>query len=107
IFGLLLIPAHAITLALYFRRQKGIQGARGLAVGWLIAAAAGVICAGPLLVLGWEQRGQVAWIANNQSSSGLNTLLTLSGSALVTVVIAGVIAIALIVSSEAAGARRV
>jgi mannosyltransferase len=106
IFGLLLIPAHAITLALYFRRQQGIQDARKLATGWLIAAVAGVICSSPLLVLGWEQRGQVAWIANNQSSSGLNTLVTLSGSALVTVVIAGVIAIALIVSSEAAGARR-
>ncbi len=106
IFGLLLIPAHAITVALHWRRRGGDQDARRLAAGWLAAALAGVVLSSPLLLLGWDQRGQVAWIANNQSSSGLSTLLTLSGSALVTVVIAGIIAIALILSSEATGTRR-
>jgi len=101
IFGLLLIPAHAVTVALRYRREKGGQGAKALAIEWLVAAVAGVLLSGPLLVLGFEQRGQVAWIAHNQSSSGLYTLVTLSGSALVTVVVAGVIAIALILSSEA------
>ncbi len=65
-----------------------------------------MVLSSPLLLLGFEQRGQVAWIAINQSSSGLSTLLTLSGSALVTVVIGGIIAIALILGSEAAGPRR-
>jgi mannosyltransferase len=103
IFGLLLLPAHAITVALHYRRRRGDQDARKLAVGWLIAAMAGVICASPLLVLGWEQRGQIAWIAINQSS--FSTLLTLTGSLLVSVVVSGIIAITLIISLEAAGTR--
>ncbi len=100
IFGLLLIPAHAVTVALHYRRVGGGQDARKLATGWLAAALAGVVISSPLLVLGFEQRGQVAWIANNKSSSGLHTLLTLSGSALVTVVVAGVIALSLVLSSD-------
>lgn len=118
IFGLLLIPAHAVTVALHYRRNRGEQQGGGqhgggqqggglegkaLAIGWLVAAAVGVVISSPLLVLGWEQRGQVAWIANNQSSSGLYTLVTLSGSTLVTLVVAGVIALGAILSSEAAG----
>ncbi len=100
IFGLLLLPAHAVTVALRYRRQRGDQVAKRLFVGWLVAAVVAVVISSPLLVLGWEQRGQVAWIANNQSSSSLYTLLTLSGSVLVTVVVGGVIALALILSSD-------
>src|SRR5579863_2376094 len=79
IFGLLLIPAHAFTVAFEIRRRGLSPDSRKLALGWLIAGVAGVVCASPLLVLGYEQRGQVAWIANNQSSSGLSTLVTLAG----------------------------
>jgi mannosyltransferase len=106
IFGLLLIPAHAITLALYWGRRRGDRGARTLAVGWLAAAAVGVVIASPLLVLGWRQRGQVAWIANNKSSSGLGTLLTLPGSALVTLALASVIVLALVLSTDVGGGSR-
>lgn len=106
IFGLLLIPAHAVTVALAYRRLRGSQDARRLAVGWLVAAVAGVVICSPVLLLGWKQRGQVAWIANNKGS-GLSTLATLSGSALVTVVVAAVIALAVVLSSEAGSARRV
>ena len=106
IFGLLLIPAHAVTLALRYRRLRGSQDARRLAVGWLAATVAGVVVSGPALVLGWEQRGQIAWIANTKAPSPGVALVTLTGSALVTIVIAAVIVIALFVSSEATGARR-
>jgi mannosyltransferase len=108
IFGLLLIPAHAITVAFAIRRRGWSDDSRKLAIGWLVASVAGVVCASPLLVLGYQQRGQVAWIANNKSSSGLITLVTLAGSSLITVAILGIVAIALILSSEAAGgaARR-
>jgi mannosyltransferase len=106
IFGLLLIPAHAITVALHYRRRHGDGQARRIAINWLVAAVVGVVLSSPLLVLGWEQRGQVAWITKNQSSSGLSTLLTLAGSTLVTLVVFGIVAVGLILSSEAAGARR-
>jgi mannosyltransferase len=104
IFGLLLIPAHLITVALAYRHRRGSAEFRRLAIGWLLAVVAAVVVCSPLLWEGYEQRGQVAWIANNQSSSGLGTLITLAGSTLVTVVVAGVIALALILSLEAAGA---
>jgi mannosyltransferase len=103
IFGLLLIAAHAFTVAFEIRRRGLSQDSRKLALGWLAAGVAGVVCASPLLVLGYSQRGQVAWIAVNQSSSGLSTLVTLAGSSLITLVIIGIIALALILSSEAAG----
>jgi mannosyltransferase len=106
IFGLLLIPAHAITVALHYRRRHGDAEARHLAIGWLVAAVAGVVLSSPLLVLGWEQRGQVAWITKNQSSSGPGTLLTLAGSTLVTLVVIGIVAVGLIVATESGGARR-
>ena len=106
IFGLLLLPAHAVTVALKFRRLRGRRDARGLAIGWLAAAVAGLVICSPVLILGWRQRGQVAWIANNKTS-GLSTLATLSGSALVTVVVVAVIAIALVLSSDARSARRI
>lgn len=106
IFGLLLIPAHAVTVALAYRRLRDGHDARRLAFGWLAAVVAGVVVSSPTLVLGWKQRGQIAWIANSKLSTGPGALLTLTGSALVTVVVVALIAIALLLSQEASSARR-
>src|SRR5260221_9481998 len=106
IFGLLLIPAHAVTIALYGRRGVRDPGVRRLAIGWLAAVAAGVVIASPLLVLGWLQRGQIAWLAVNTSSSGLSTLYSLSGSYTVTTIVIAVIVVALVLSTEAGPDRR-
>jgi mannosyltransferase len=80
IFGLLLIPAHAVTVAWWYVRSDdrgaapsagAVTGAgsaggspadRSLVLGWLAAAAAGVILASPLLVLGFIQRGTHPWL---------------------------------------------
>jgi mannosyltransferase len=94
IFGLLLVPAHAVTIAVACRRGLREPAARKVAIGWLAAAVAGVAVASPLLVLGWLQRGQIAWLGVNTSSSGLNTLFSLSGSFLVTTAVLAVIAVA-------------
>jgi len=99
IFGLLLVGAHLVTVVLEYWRRKADPDYRRLAVGWLVAAAAGIVVASPLLVLGWMQKGQIAWLAVNKSSSGPGTLLTLSGSLLVTAAVVAVIAIALVVSA--------
>jgi mannosyltransferase len=106
IFGLLLIPAHFITVALDVWRRRRSPEARQLAIGWILAAVAGVILASPVLALGWQQRGQVAWIANNQSSSGLMSVLTLVGSILITLLIGGIVVIALLLSTEPVPRRR-
>jgi mannosyltransferase len=106
IFGLLLVPAHAVTMALYCRRGLREQAPRHLAIGWLTAAAAGVVVASPLLVLGYLQRGQIAWLGVNASSSGLRTLFSLSGSYLVTTSVLIVIAVALILSTETSREKR-
>ena len=106
IFGLLLIPAHAVTIALYGRRGVRDPAVRRLAIGWLAAVAAGVVIASPLLVLGWLQRGQIAWLSVNTSSSGLSTLYTLSGSYTVTTIVIAVIVVALVLSTEAGPERR-
>jgi mannosyltransferase len=106
IFGLLLIGAHAVTVALYYRRDAGERAARRLAVGWLAAALAGVAGASPLLVLGWRQKDQIAWLAVNKSNSGLGTVLLLPGSILVTAPLILAIGIALVVAAESSPQRR-
>jgi mannosyltransferase len=106
IFGLLLVPAHAVTMAVYCRRGLREQAPRRLAIGWLTAAAAGVIVASPLLVLGYQQRGQIAWLGVNTSSSGVGTIFSVSGSYLVTTSVLIVIAVALVLSTEMSREKR-
>ena len=106
IFGLLLVPAHVITVALYGRRRFKDPAFRRLAAGWVVAIAAGVVIASPLLVLGWMQRGQIAWLSINTSSSGLNTVFSLSGSYLVTTAVLAVIAVALVLGTETSSQKR-
>jgi mannosyltransferase len=76
IFGLLLVAAHAVPVALACLRgddgrigisPAGLRGqqdrtARSLALGWLAAATGAVATASPVLALGIEQRGAVSWI---------------------------------------------
>jgi len=106
IFGLLLVPAHAVTMAMYCRRGLREQAPRRLAIGWLTAVVAGLVVASPLLVLGFLQRGQIAWLGVNTSSSGVRTLFSLSGSYLVTTSVLIVIAVALILSTEMSREKR-
>jgi mannosyltransferase len=106
IFGLLLVPAHAVTIALYGRRGVRDPAVRRLVMGWIAAVAAGLVIASPLLVLGWLQRGQIAWLSVNTSSSGLNTLYSLSGSYLVTTMVIAVIAVSLVLSTEIGPEKR-
>ena len=106
IFGLLMIPVHALTVALACRGDLRDPAARRLALGWLAAAGAGVVVSSPLLVLGWLQRGQIAWLAVNTSSSGLHTLYSLSGSFLVTTSALIVIVVALVLSMELSSKSR-
>jgi mannosyltransferase len=69
-FGLLIIPAHALTMLIVGARPGAGAGSSGLAewlrrvaVPWLIAAVVAVIVLGPLLLLSFRQRGQISWLA--------------------------------------------
>jgi mannosyltransferase len=106
IFGLLLVVAHAVTIALHGRGRLKEPTFRRLAVGWTAAVAAAGVIASPLLVLGWMQRGQIAWLSVNTSSSGLKTLFSLSGSYMVTTVVLAVVVVALVLSTEISRQRR-
>jgi mannosyltransferase len=59
-FSLLIIPAHAVPLALWARRHR--EAARGVVVGWLAAVAVAVVLVSPVIVLGYAQRYQIQWI---------------------------------------------
>jgi mannosyltransferase len=106
IFGLLLIPAHAVTIGLAYRREPDRAVGRRLVRGWLAAAVAGIVVAGPLLDLGWRQRGQISWLSVNKSTSGVGTLLTLTGSILESMSLVGVVVVALVLSTAKADAQR-
>ncbi len=88
IFGLLLIPAHAVTVALRWRR--GEPDRRQLGIGWLIAAIAAVIVVSPLMVLAWPQRTQISWLGSS-SNGKLVTLTQLAGPRVVTLGLGAII----------------
>ena len=97
IFGLTLIPAHGLTVALSLRRARGrrpgVSGpdgsrtARTLASGWLAAASLAAAVASPLFVLAWQQRAAEKWL----KTPGRETLADLRDlvgpSALVSVIL--------------------
>lgn len=58
LFGLLLVPAHAVTVAC---RRRDLPGA-GLGWRWLVSAACACLALAPLAVLGWLQRDQIGWL---------------------------------------------
>jgi mannosyltransferase len=62
LFALLLIPAHALTLALAVRCDPPGPSRRRLVHGWLAAVAAALVVVSPVAVIGWRQRAQIAWI---------------------------------------------
>ena len=64
-FGLLIIPAHALTLlaAGAAAGSAGRTWLRRVALPWLIAAAIAVVVLGPLLLLSYRERGQISWLA--------------------------------------------
>lgn len=69
LFALLLIVAHAVTLACLRRRYRVD---RGLVLGWLAAAVVAVIVLSPVAVTGYGQLHQIHWL----KSPGLTDVLS-------------------------------
>lgn len=55
LFGLLIVPAHAVTLALARRHGAAARG-------WAIAVVAAGAAAAPVAAMVWLERGQFAWL---------------------------------------------
>jgi mannosyltransferase len=59
LFGLVLVVAHAITLA---TSRRGDRAGRGFALGWLLAVAAAVVVVSPVAIVGYGQLNQIHWL---------------------------------------------
>jgi mannosyltransferase len=87
-FGLLLLPAHAVTLiGLWRGRRDGAP--RAPAWGrFLVTVAAAVLVVAPIAILGWVQRAQIAWIPKpGWSDVGSLVAMLAAGSASAAIVI--------------------
>jgi mannosyltransferase len=101
VFSLLLVAAHAITVALAWRRAGWAAGwsgtsrraGRSLAVAWLCGAAGVFVIASPVLALGFAQRGTLSWLTTPQLAGTVEGLRKLVGPAsmVVALVLAAVI----------------
>lgn len=86
LFGLLLVPAHAVTLiGLCRRNRRTADGRPGGVPGtlllrrWLVTVAAAGVAVAPVTALGWVQRAQIAWIPAPGWSDGSDLVSTLIG----------------------------
>src|ERR1022692_1778409 len=109
ILGLLLIPAHGLTVALTARRPGGLRpgglrpGGR-LLVGWLAAAGAAVALVSPLCWLAWQQRAPENWL----KTPGISTVAVLPdlvGPAALAGVVLLIIACGILLSAVGGRAR--
>jgi mannosyltransferase len=62
IFGLLLLPAHGVTVSLRMLRPEEGQSRKAIARRFFISAVVALAVVSPLIVLGWMQRGQLSWL---------------------------------------------
>jgi mannosyltransferase len=85
VFSLLLLGAHAITVAIAAARAWRHSGNRAaglsLAAGWLAAAAGGLVLASPILALGIAQRGTLSWLTTPPLPGTIEQLRKLIGPA--------------------------
>jgi mannosyltransferase len=84
VFSLLLVGAHAITVAVAAARawrHRGRAAGVSLAAGWLAAAAGAIAVASPILALGIAQRGTLSWITTPPLLGTIEGLRKLIGPA--------------------------
>lgn len=86
-FALLLVPAHAIALAV----PGGVRPHQ-LFRRWLAAAAAAGAAVVPLATLGWAQRGQIGWISRPGWHEASQLVVALTGGAVLASGLIGLLA---------------
>jgi len=108
LFAVLLIPAHAVAVAVgvRWRLRRDDRSARQLALGWLAAAAAALVLISPLLLLGWQQRGQISWLRASASSDvGPSSVEKLIGPIPMIITLGAAVGLAILVSALAGRVR--
>ena len=98
LFALLLVVAHAVTLA-WSRRAYRVG--RGFVLGWAAAVAAALILVSPVAVVGYSQLHQIRWIKPPTVSS-LLSVERLVGDPLLFVLVLAIVACAVVVSTRSA-----
>jgi len=94
LFGLLLVLAHAITLAGLCRGGgHGAAPARLVIRRWLITVVAALVAVAPLGLYGWQQRAQIAWIARPGWHDVLSAATSLAGGSIALAAVAGLLAV--------------
>ena len=97
LFGLLLVAAHAVTLAGLCRQDgsgRPAAASPGLVIRrWLITVVAGLVAVLPLVFYGWQQRAQIAWIARPDWHDVLSAGTSLAGGSAALAVVAGLLAV--------------
>ena len=73
VFGLLLIPAHAVALAAWQPTARRRAGRRRAEPRWARAVIVACVALLPLLVAAWAQRAQVGWLRPPGASAALAT----------------------------------
>jgi len=108
VFSLLLIGAHAITVALAWRRA-GAAGRgrdfRALATGWAVAVAGAVLLASPALAFGFGQRHTLGWIPTPHLVAAVVGLRRLVGSSQMLLAAAVVVALGIMLPAVTDRAR--
>jgi mannosyltransferase len=105
LFGLLIVPAHAVTLAAARRRGHGSPGepaARPVGC-WAIAVASACAVALPIAVLSWHQRQQLAWLTKPRWSDFVTLATMFSGSTASVVLIAALVIAGAVLTGSRAG----
>lgn len=106
LFGLLLVPAHAVTVIALGRRGWPAQSqrprawgpgggpGRALVLRWLLTITAVGAVVAPVAVLGWAQRAQIAWIPRpgwSDVGDVAGTLIAASVPATIVIALAGLL----------------
>ncbi len=100
IFGLILIPAHGLTVAIAARRAAGRRAGGRLMAGWLAAAGLAVVVVSPLCWLAWQQRAPDSWLKTPGSGTLANVPYLVGPPALAGVVLL-IIACGILLSAAA------
>jgi mannosyltransferase len=99
VFSLLLLGAHAITVALAWWRGGDRRAGRSLAVSWLAAAAGAGVLASPVLALGFAQRHTLGWLTRPQPIGAIEGLRRLIGPAQMLLALCVAVGIGVILSA--------